>query len=199
MGVHLIFDIFFFIFSVIVLFYLFKIIEKTINYKSEKLLDLIKKNNDLLDICIKKNNDKKVINSISVYNKLLTILKISNANSVMLFKYNYNKKFILFNFLLSINNDDELYNENITYELPVTSNKIVLDILESNNSELRQKKVKNKILSQSPAKIYYKNIYKDNLYPYGFIILSYKDFYYNISNDEAQKIEDIIEDINYII
>ena len=101
--------------------------------------------------------------------------------------------------LLSINNNGIINNKEPIKKLPVTSDELFLDILGSNKNDLNNKIVHNNNSSLYNNKIYFKNIFKHNDNPNGFIIISYKNNNYNMSDYEKLQINRIIKDISYII
>jgi hypothetical protein len=94
---------------------------------------------------------KKILNLFNVYTNIVKMLKISEADFINIYKYNYNKNknFITSKLLLIVNKKgDILYNDN-QKEYPATINQFSIDILN----------IKNKGLNE----LYNSPIYNDNI------------------------------------
>lgn len=161
-------------------------------------------------VCDDCNSNLKTIeeisNTIEFYEKFSYILKISNADFIALFKYDYSKRYITTNFILSLdkNNNINYYTEHGV--LPVTINEVSLKILNSDNSdvhELYMSDLQNNPISlrsiyKKTFKLYWQNIFKKNINPIGYIVLAYENEY-KISEKDKELITDFIKKIAILL
>jgi len=170
--------------------------------KSNKIINILNEYIKFLDKLYKITQVEELNKSIKLINKLQIILNISQSDYVMFFKYDYSKTFIMFYTLLLLENGGKVINNNIIKKLPVTSNKIVLDILNTNNEELHQNNILdlNFMLKHNINKSFYRNIFSyDDNHPEGFIVLLYENEKSTISIYKQLEINRIIDNIKYLM
>lgn len=196
----LIHDIIFLLFTVLILIYLYRKMSTLCDKKSKKFISLLNKHETMLNECKRKNKISKLKKSITLYDKLLFILKISDAKCVSIFKYDYSRTYIMFNFLLTIEKNGEILDRDITKKLPISSHTVMLDILKSKNNNIEPIDISNEPeILENINKIYYRNLFKDEKYPDSFIVLTYDNPNYEISEENKTQIDNIIHDIpNFI-
>ena len=197
MGLHLIQNIIIFFNFALIIFIFIKIFR----YKTcEQSLVILNKNIDLLGKIFIKQHSNDLKKMIELYSEVQTILKISEASFINLFRYVYSKKYILLHFMFSINKNGEIVHESYLDKLPITSNMLNLEILKSGDclcdikvDHIKELDIKayQFIKNRNIEKIYFKNIIKDVDFPAGYISLSYQNDYIL---DDVQR-----EEINRII
>jgi len=195
--------ILFLILVVIGIYYHIKI--KRFKRTTGDLLTILDNHIDILDELNKKKDVSILKNMIELYSNMQIILKISNANYISLFKYDYSKRYIMSHFLFSM-----LENGNIEYatdndKLPITSDLLKLNIFKTDDKELYYTYIKDvngitqDIKDKQIKKCYYQNIFNDSEKPFAFIIISYKDENYNILDGDKEEILRILQKIKSLI
>ena len=171
---------------------------------SNNYIKMLNKNMDILTTIIKKQNYNNVKNMIELYSKVQTILKLSEAPHVSLFKYNYTKTSIILNFIFSISKDGEMTHKSYLDGLPVSSNMLNLEILNCDEDDIHEveiEKLKNidikiykEIENKHIKKIYFKNIKNYKNKPLGYISLCY-DNTYKLDDRQREEINRIINEL----
>jgi len=166
-----------------------------------KLFDILYKNIEILSSYYQKRNIINFNKSFELYSDFQNILKISKGDNISLFRYNYLKKYIELEFLFSIDKSNNINGNVLLNKIPISSNMLALDIIQSDldlhsvninvfkneNSQI-YKNLKVKGFNQ----IYCQNIFTDNIKPFGFIVISYKDENYIINENDHFEILRII-------
>lgn len=176
--------LFFFVNLAILIYFFYKFFVKFKSY--EQTLGVLNKNVDLLNVLYNKQYKDNLKNMIELYSEVQTILKISEASFISLFKYDYSKRYITLHFMFSINKHGEIIHESFLNKLPVTSNILNLKILNSNEGihsitleEIKDidKKIYQFIKYRDIEKIYFKNLKINEKSPLGYISFSYNNEY----------------------
>ena len=162
---------------------------------SDHLIDVLRKNVEYLENYKKQQEVDNLRKVIKLYSQLQIIMKLFKCDYTSFFRYTYNKRYVELYFLLAIDNNGIIIKELETEKLPVISSFITLNIMKNNNKKfdfmiVENIKDKSSFLYESfkfrgVKKLYYKNIYKDDI-PFGGILLSYKDEKYKISRNWYQ-------------
>ena len=172
---------------------------------SNDLIKILSKNVDFLNDFYRRQEVIQLKSTIQLYSQFQVILKISKANYISFFKYDYSNKFVVLHFLLSINDKGVILQDSKLEDLPVASSLVTLNIMKSDNNELysilvdevkdKDESVYNVMKKRGVNKMYYQNIYKEELNPLGYIAISYKDGEYMLPDDDKIEIIRIIEKI----
>ena len=204
MNPHILIDIVFVI-TMIIIIIIFHY--KSLIYKrnSNELIKILSKNVDFLNIFYRKQELIQLKNSIQLYSQFQVILKISKANYISFFKYDYSNKFVVLHFLLSVNDKGVILQDSHLEDLPVASSLVTLNIMKSDNNELysilvdevkdKDETVYNVMKRRGVNKMYYQNIYKEEKNPLGYIAISYKDENFMLPEDDKIEIIRILEKI----
>jgi len=205
---HIFIDILFVI-VIITLVYIVHIKVVKCRKNSEGLIKILTINIEFLDSYYKRREIDQLKKSITLYSTLKIIMNISNCDYVSLYRYNYSKSFMLLSFLVSIDKNSDVLEHSDVDNLPVTSNKIILNILNNHNknelSSLTIDDVKSDeyvcgiLNSHEINKIQYTNILNDKNSPEGFILLSYKDKNYKMNSGGESEVLRISEKLKYLI
>jgi hypothetical protein len=206
--IHLYFNIFFGIILIILLVSCY-IVYKKKRKNVESLNNVLNKNIELLNYFERKHELRELKNSIQLYSLFQIVLKITKADYVSFFKYDYSKKFLPINFILTINSEGKAVQKSLLDNIPAASNLLTLDIIKCDDKDLYPKYVDD-IKSQTDyiydaycakdlKKLYYQNIFKDSDKPIGFIIFSYKDKDFILSEDDKKDTMTVIDDMKQYI
>ena len=178
--------------------------------QNENLADVLGKNMELLLHFERKQDLKELKNNIQLYSFFQIVLKITKADYVSFFKYDYSKKFLPINFILTINNEGKAVQSSLLDNVPVASNLFTLDLINCDDKDMYSKNIDNILEENSNIfykafsnkkinKLYYQNIFKECEKPIGFIIFSYKDKNFILSEDDKQDAMTVIEDMKQYI
>jgi hypothetical protein len=157
----------------------------------------------LLNNLEKRKKIQDLKNSLRLNTELQVILKISNADYLSLFKYDFSTKQKLY-FLASLDKNGSIIT-NTLLDNYIVSN----DILKYNGidgeftkiemNEFKSQKIIDIMKYRGLSKVYYQNI-ADNMHqPNGFIILSYMDKNYELSHGDKFEIQRIMEKVGRLI
>lgn len=173
---------------------------------SDDLIKILNSNIEFLDLYYKKKEIGQLKKSIKLYSKLKIIMNISKCDFVSFYRYNYSKSFMILSFMISIDKDSNILEHSDVDNLPVTSNKTILNILNDHDknelSNITTDDVKTDeyvcdILNRHKInKIQYTNIFKDKNSPEGFILLSYKDKNYKMNSGDETEVLRIAKNLN---
>jgi len=207
---HLIFNTMSFIVLVLLLWY-YNNVHKKRRKNSNDLAYVLNKNMELLVHFERKHDIKQLKNSIQLYSLFQIVLKIANADYVSFFKYDYSKKFLPINFIVTVDKKGHAIQKSELDNIPASSNLLTLDIIRSDDKDLCYKYVEdiksdcddniiyNAYNSKEISKLYYQNIFVDCDMPTGFIIFAYKNKDFVIPEYDKEDILNIIEKMkNYI-
>lgn len=152
----------------------------------EKVLETLDANMNLLNLIYEKQKKDNVRKMVETYTQVQTLLKLTEASTVSLFKYDYSKNnSIILHFVFSFNKNGEISHDSYLDKLPVTSNSLNLEILMDNDrlgvmmvSDLKVHDIilYNLLIYRNLEKIYFKNIVKENV-PVGYISFFYDNDY----------------------
>lgn len=196
-----------FIFLLIIVFLVFSIYLRQFKTKkvSDNLISILDKNVDLLTEFYRKQEIVNLKHTIQLYSQFQIILKISHADFISFFKYDYSRKYVILHFLLSVDDKGTIVQESMLDKLPATSNLLTLNILKAGGEDLysinvdqikeKDEKVYQIMKYRNINKLYYQNIFKEVENPLGFISISYKDENYEIPEGDKNEILRIIEKI----
>jgi hypothetical protein len=178
--------------------------------KNEKIfIDLYKfleKNFGYLGEVYKRKIESELRNSIHVFSQFQIIQKISNADYVTFFKYNYSKRIVELDFIFSLDRSGRMVQDSIFNNITLTGNLLTLDAFRSINCDLcdldlcefenKCPEIYGFMTQRELKKIYFKNIFKDDKKetPIAFIVISYKDNY-NLNVDDKNEIKRMIKSI----
>jgi len=172
---------------------------------SDDLIKILSKNVDFLNDFYRRQEIIQLKNTIQLYSQFQVILKISKADYISFFKYDYSNKFVVLHFLLSVNDKGVILQDSKLEDLPVASSLVTLNIMKSDNNELysilvdnvkeKDESVYNVMKRRGVNKMYYQNIYKEESNPLGYIALSYKNIDYVLPDDDKIEVLRIIEKI----
>jgi hypothetical protein len=201
---HIALDIiFFFAVLVILLFVHFR----RIKYKetSSELVKILEKNIDLLIQLYKKQEIVTLKNNIKIYSMFQIILKIAKADYITFFKYDYTTRKVLLDFILSIDANGSFIQNSVFDNLPMTAISFLnVDDKDLYTSVTKDFQESNRIIYdvlvlRKIEKVYYQNIFKDTTNPVGFIVISYKNINYIISEADKSEILRMIEKIKIFL
>lgn len=171
--------------------------------KSLKLFENLNENIKFLTYIHKKQEVINLKNTIDLYSQFQILLKISKADYISLFKYDYSNRYVVLHFLLSVNDKGIIIQDSNLKDLPVASSLITLNIMKSDNNDLysmvldevkkKDETVYNVMKKREINKIYYQNIYKEEHNPLGYVAISYKDENFIMPEDDKIEILRIIE------
>lgn len=205
---HIFFDILYIIIIIVLLYLVHTKIVKC-RKNTENLIDILSKNINFLDNYYKNQEIIQLKKSINLYSKLQILLKVSNCDYISFFKYDYSKKFIMLNFLLSVSDNGTIIDESNIDGLPVSSDDVILKILDfydktglsylTLDNITDNKFIDNLLIKNDVKKIYFKNIFKDKNIPEGFIIFCYKNHEYILNDDDKTEILRILKPIKYFL
>ena len=196
-----------FIFLLIITFLVILIYLKQFKSKrvSDNLIGILNKNVEFLTEYYRKQEIINLKRTIQLYSQFQIILKISQANYISFFKYDYSRKYVILHFLLSVDDKGTIVQESMLDKLPVTSNLLTLNIMRSDDNDLysidvneikeKDEKVYQVMKYRNISKMFYKNIYKDKENPLGFISISYQTENFKLSEGDKFEILRIIEKI----
>ena len=122
---HFIFDVFFIFFTLFLLISFF-ILHKKKQKNSENLTNVLNKNIDLLLQFERKHEMNELKNNIQLYSLFQIVLKITKADYVSFFKYDFSQKCVVLNFILSIDDKGFIVQESELDDYPVASNFMTL-------------------------------------------------------------------------
>lgn len=176
---------------------------------SKELVKTLSKDLDFLTNLYRKQEITHLKNTIKLYSQFQIILKISKADYVSFFKYDYSKRYVVLHFLLSIDNRGVIIQDSMLDDLPVASNLIILDLMKSDDWDLypiviedlkeNNDSIYKAMISRGVNKFYYQNLFKDKNNTLGFIAVSYKDKDFNLLEDDKDEILRIIEKMKYYL
>jgi len=196
-----------FIFLLIITFLVILIYLKQFKSKrvSDNLIGILNKNVEFLTEYYRKQEIINLKRTIQLYSQFQIILKISQANYISFFKYDYSRKYVILHFLLSVDDKGTIVQESMLDKLPVTSNLLTLNIMRSDDNDLysidvneikeKDEKVYQVMKYRNISKMFYQNIYKDKENPLGFISISYQTENFKLSEGDKFEILRIIEKI----
>lgn len=183
---HLIIDCSFLLtILVILIFFYFR--QKKCKKISNDFLQIFSKNVDFITNLYEKLEVSNLKNNIQLSAYFQIILKISKADYITFFKYDYTQNHVVkLDFITSMDYNGTIIQNSILDQLPITSNILLLDIIKSDDKDIyfitdSQVKERNNVVydvleKREIKKVYYHNIYKQNReLPIGFIAISYKD------------------------
>ena len=204
----MIIDFSFFFVLVLVLIYIHI---KQFRYRktSEDLIKMMDKHVNFLTDMMRKKEVEDLKNMINLYAEFQTIFKISKANYLSFFKYDFSKRYILLHFILSIDDKGSIIQNSMLDRLPASSNLLTLRLLKADGDDLYDieidkieeidKNIHDIMKSRGIKKIYYQNIYKDVNRPFGYIAISFKDKDYVMPDGDKIEILRIIEKVKHYI
>lgn len=205
---YLIINIIFLLTILVVLFFIYNK-QKKCEKISDEFLQISSKNIDFVSKLFDKIEISIIKNNIQLVSYFQIILKISKSDYISYFKYYYSQKQIKLKFMVSLESNGNIIQNSILDNLPITSNILLLDILKSDNniysitdSQIEEKNniVYEVLKKREIKKIYYYNIYKNNInFPDGFLILSYKDEKYELVDSDKKEIFRLIEKMKKFI
>lgn len=192
--------------SIIIILYLLAYFKQVRQHRSyTNLTEILSKNVDFLLEYHKKKEIKELKNSIQLYTKFQIISKISKCNYVSFFRYDYSKRFVTLDFLLTINSNGCIIQESALDKLPMSGCLLTLNILNSkkdnfytlyaNDLKDKHNHIHTAMLNKEISKIYYHNVYKDNTNPFGIILISYKDDNVELLEDDKNEILRIVDNM----
>jgi hypothetical protein len=175
------------------------------NKLSNELVNILEKNIKFIDEFSKKQEIIQLKNTINIYSKFQVILKISKADYISFFKYDYSKRFIVLHFIISVDEKGYIIHKSALDDLPISSNLLTLNIIQSKDKDLYTLNIDELDCKNHTAydmmcrkginKIYYQNIFKNKENPFGFIVLSYKDKNFKLPDSDKTEVLRIIEQI----
>ena len=191
---------------IVVIFIRQKKHHKIYKKNSDNIIKMLSNNIISLTELQKKHEIVELKKSIDLYSNFQIILKLSNCDYVTLFKYDYSKRYIVLHFILSIDNNGKIINTDILDKLPLTANLSILDILKSDGdlyllslNEIKNDDMFTSIKSKGINTIYYKNIFKNEETPFGFISLGYKNENHVIPTEDKIEILRIVKKMKSLI
>lgn len=194
-----------------VIFFIITYIKQLKSQKvSNELYNFLDKNLEFLNTMHRKKVAAQIKNSLEVYLQFQIIQKITKADYITFFKYDYSKKYVGLNFMFSIDANGSMIQNSIFEDLSLTGNLLTMDVFKSINCDLCDLKL-NDFEHKCPEihgfmkqkevhKIYFRNIFKDQNHesPVAFIVVSYKDANHILSDDDKNEIKRILNTINDI-
>lgn len=172
---------------------------------SDNLVDALTENIDFINDFQTELEIHHLKKIIKLYSQFQIILRISKCDYVSFFKYNYAKKYVDIHFILSVDSNGFIIQESLLDNTPVASNFLTLDIMNSSQdcfnliTESYMKDnatyIYNAMRNKEVKKMYYNNIYKNSGTPFGFLLISYKDDSYELSEKEESEVLKIIDKI----
>lgn len=209
---HILTDILF-IFMMLILFLFVYIRQKNCKKVSNDLFKFLNKNLEFLTEVQRKKMIIELKNSIKVYSKFQIIQKISKADYISFFKYNYSKKYIELIFIFSIDYKGTIIQNSEFDKYPISGRLLALDILKTDSWDDLCELEKNNDLSilekndnifqimknKGLNKCYYQNIFKEKDAPTGFFTIGYKNEDFEIDPGDKIEILRIIESTKSII
>ncbi|MCK9415759.1 tetratricopeptide repeat protein [Candidatus Dojkabacteria bacterium] len=170
---------------------------------SNQLIVVLTRNVEFLNEIIKKKEIQEIKNIINIYSQCQVISKVANCDYVSFFKYDYSKKIVSLNFMLSVDKNGSMIYNSLLYDI---DNLLTLnlkfnydDLYFKNINEVEDNNIVYVMKKNDISKFYYQNIYKDLNTPIGFIALSFKDDKYIIPNEDKVEIIRMIEKIKYYL
>lgn len=186
------------------IFFLIMLNKQSKNIKiSKNLYKFLDKNWEFLTNIHRKKVIEELKSSIHIYSKFQIIQKISNADFISFFKYNYSKRYIDLDFLFSIDNNGNILQNSVLYNLPITGDLLIKNILASDCDlcsmdveDLKTCAIYDNLIQRELNKIFYQNIFKYNEdIPLAFVTISYKDKDYILSDDDKFEIIRILSTV----
>lgn len=177
-------------------------------FNCDKIIDTLNSNIDLLNAIYEKQHSNDLRKMIELYSEVQTIMKLTEAHYISLFKYDFSKKYVVLHFMFSINKTGEIIHESYLDKLPATSNMLSLEILKSNDEGLHSltvddvKEVDMKAYQllkyRNIEKMYFKNITKNANSPAGYLSFSY-NYDYKLNEQQEEETLRILKKISDLI
>ena len=176
---------------------------KNCKITSKNLSMIINKNEVLIDRIYKNCEVIKLKNNIELFSNIQIISKISKANYISFFKYNYSKKYVSLDFIFSVDDKGMVVKNSILDEIPVSDGLLSMDIMRHNKNldyididtiKNRNTSIFNILLTKGINKIYYQNIFKNDNLPFVFVVFSYNTYDYIIERIDRIEICRILEE-----
>lgn len=179
------------------------------NKSHREIIVILNKNIDFLLEYYKRDEITQIRNDIQLYSCFQIISKISKCDYVSLFKYDYSKRYIILHLLLLMDNNGNIIKEKIFEDLPITGELLRFDMLNIDDS-INSLCIDNNMIddnvhihtiieSKGINKIYYQNIFKNDINPFGIISISYKDKGFELTEDDKVQISRVIENMKCCI
>jgi len=180
---------------------------KSNNKIKNKLGPTLDKNVEILNNIYNKYQSVDIKKNIKLFTQFNILAKVSKCDYITFLKYDYMNRYISMNFQFTLD-QKSIVEDTLLYE--VGHNLLTVDILKFDQDDLHYfllNDIKNKntkiyqaMIHKGTKKIYYQNVYKDNMKePYGIITISFKDDLYTIPREDKIEILRIIKEINFFI